>query len=81
MSILDPASGKVREGDRVNARAIASQIRSALRSIQITSQGLINEAGRLGLKPRDTEGRRRPLNCADIRASRTNMPHVTARAR
>ncbi len=81
LSILDPAYGAVREGDRVNARAIASQIRSALRSIQITSQGFVAEAGELGLKPKDIEGRRRPLNCADIRASRTIMPHVALKPR
>ncbi len=76
LSILDPAFGTVREGDRVNARALASQIRSALRSIQISSQGLLDEAGQLGLKPSDIDGRRRPRDCADIRASGTIMPYV-----
>lgn len=79
LSILDPAFGTVREGDRVNARALASQIRSALRSIQISSEGLLDEAGQLGLKPKDIEGRRRPRDCADIRASGTIMPYVTVK--
>lgn len=81
LSILDPAFGTVREGDRVNARALASQIRSALRSIQISSEGLLDETAQLGLKPKDIEGRRRPRNCADIRASGTMMPYVNARRR
>lgn len=79
LSVLDSAYGTVREGDRVNARALASQIRSALRSIQISSQGLIAEAGRLGLNPKDIEGRRRPRDCADVRTSRTIMPYLAAK--
>jgi hypothetical protein len=79
LSILDTSFGIVRDGDRVNARALASQIRSQLRSIQIASAGLLDEGGQLGLKSKDIDGRRRPRNCADIRESGTIMPYVAAK--
>ncbi len=74
--VLDPRFGGVREGDRVNARAAASEIKSSLLSLAISSRGFIEEWGRLGLTTMVDRGRRLPPNCADIRASGAIMPYI-----
>ena len=79
LTVLDPRYGTVREGDRVNARAAASDIKSALLSLAIGSRGFLDESNRLGLTTMVDEGRRMPRGCDDIRASGALMPYVGRR--
>jgi len=79
LSLIDPAGGCVLEGDRVNARAAASDIKSDLASIDISGRAFVEEAGRLGIAPRADKDRRLPRDCADIRAAGTMMPYTDGR--
>lgn len=74
--VLDPGFGRVREGDRVNARAAASEIKSSLLSLAISGRGFLDESRRLGLATKVDQGRRLPRGCTDIRTSGALMPYV-----
>ncbi|WP_118858137.1 hypothetical protein [Sphingomonas mesophila] len=76
LSVLNPDFGRVRDGDRVNARATASALRSALLSMGNSQSAFVSEARRLGIGPVDMPGRRRPRDCADIRTSGAIMPNA-----
>lgn len=77
--VLDPKYGQVRDADRTNARAIASEIKSALRSLEIGANGYLDETLQLGIAAKPIEGRRMPRNCADIARSGTMMPYTDSR--
>lgn len=76
LSVIDPRYGRVRDGDRVNARATASELRSGLQSMGNSQAGFMDEAKRLGIGPVEVQGRRRPRDCEDIRKSKSIMPYV-----
>lgn len=79
LTVLDARYGQVRDGDRVNAREAASDIRSALRSLAIGARGYLEEASRLGVTPEPIAGRRLPRDCADIAAAGSMMPYRDGR--
>ena len=51
LSIIDPNSGKVGQGDRQEARILASRMRSTLRSLGKMSVNIAYRAQRLGVAP------------------------------
>ena len=76
LSLIDPAGGRVHEGDRINTRLAASEIKSLMASIDISGRGFVDEAKRLGIAPGANDGRRLPRDCADIHSAGTMMPYT-----
>lgn len=66
LSIISPDSGVVGQGDRQQARILASRMRSTLRSLGKMSDNIAFRARKLGVAPTLKPGQRLPENCADL---------------
>lgn len=66
LSIISPDSGAVGQGDRQQARILASRMLSTLRSLGKTSSNIAFRAQNLGVAPTLKPGQRLPVNCADL---------------
>ena len=66
LSIMSPEAGKVGAGDRQEARIVASNMRSTLRSLRKTSVNISNLARDLRIAPRFAARLRAPAGCADL---------------
>ena len=80
LMVLDPANGRVREADRVNARRDAAMIRSALYRIEINADFIRFFAEQIALEPvAPVDGGRMPRDCAEIWETNSLMPGSRAR--
>jgi hypothetical protein len=66
LSIISPDSGQVGQGDRQQARILASRMRSTLRSLGKMSSNIAYRARNLGVPPTLKPGQRLPMDCADL---------------
>lgn len=66
LSIISPDSGEIGQGDRQQARILASRMRSTLRSLGKMSSNIVYRAEQLGVAPRLKPRQRWPANCADL---------------
>ena len=66
LSIISPDSGEIGQGDRQQARILASRMRSTLRSLGKISANIEYRAQRLHIAPTLKPGQRLPMGCADL---------------
>lgn len=66
LSIISPDSGEIGQGDRQQARILASRMRSTLRTLGKMSSNIAFRARKLGVAAKLKPGQRLPLNCADM---------------
>ena len=66
LSIVSPDSGQVGQGDRQEARIVASRMRSTLRSLDKMASNIEYRARNLGVPPALKPGQRLPKDCADL---------------
>lgn len=66
LSIISPDSGEIGQGDRQQARILASRMRSTLRSLGKISSNIAFRAHHLGIAPKLKPGQRLPAGCTDL---------------